>query len=133
MPTDPTPKMIVRRYLKALTNGTPAELARWAAKDIVGEQGSQKAQGLAALEHYSMTYRKLVSGWRIEIERMIAEGNWVSAAGRLLGKVDGRAIRIPFIAHYRVARGKVAHVVIAVDDSVQVDAKAASRSFPLEP
>lgn len=130
--TTMTPKQVVRRYLRAITHGTAADLAKWAARDIQATQGSQKARGMAALEAYAMTYRKRVAGWKIEPSRIIAERNWVAVAGAATGKLDGAPLRMPFLAQYRVARGKVAEVVIAADSSVEVKSLPASRVFPLE-
>ena len=91
---------------------------------------------MAALEHYAMTYRQQVQGWKIELGRMIAEGNWVSAVGMATGEVGGVPTRLPFFAHYRVARGKVAEVVMAADASQEVKPEAkvtAAGPFPLKP
>lgn len=129
----PAPKQVVRRYLKALTDGTMTELAKWASQDIKAVQGSQHAQGMAALEHYATTYRKQVEGWRIQPGRMIAEGNWVAVSGVCTGKTGGKAFEFPFLGHFRVARGKVAELILAMDASVEIKSQPASRAFPLEP
>ncbi len=134
MPTPaPSAKQVVRKYLAAITHGKPGDLAKWAAADIKAVQGTQQAQGLAALEHYSATYRSQFPGWKIEIERMIGEGNWVSASGRSTAQSAGQPISVPFVAQYRVARGKVAEVIIAVDASVTLGGKPASAALRLEP
>jgi hypothetical protein len=125
-----SPKQIVRKYLKAITHGKPADMAKWAAADIKATQGAQAAQGLEALQHYSMTYRSRYPGWTIQVERIFGEGNWVAVAGTAGA---GAAMMLPFLAQYRVARGKVAEVVIAVDGSVPLEDAPASHKMRLRP
>lgn len=133
MPTQVSPKQVVRKYVAAITHGKPADLAKWAAADIKATQGNQSAQGLAALENYAMTYRSRYPGWKIELNRMITEGTWVAASGCSTAKLNGAEVCVPFLAHYKVVRGKVAEVEIALDASVSIGGKPASEEISLTP
>lgn len=119
-----TPKQIIRRYLKAMTHGKPGDLTKLIAPDIVARQGADRVQGAAAAEAYAAYYRQAFAGWAFEIERMIAEGAWVAVSGHSVGTVNmaldgavkaGTPVRVPWMAHYRVVRGRVAEVYIILD------------------
>ena len=113
----PTPKQIVRRYLKAMTHGKPGDLTKLIAPGIVAVQGAERVQGAAAAEAYSAHYRQAFKGWWVEVDRMNAEGSWVAVSGHSVVTVNtelpravkpGTAVRVPWMAHYRVLRGRVA-------------------------
>lgn len=131
----PTPKQVVRRYLKAMTHGKPGDVSQFASPDILATQGVERAQGHAALEAYSAHYRTAFPGWSIEIDRMIAEGNWVAASGRSISKPAGSAaVTVPWLAHYRIARGRVAEVHMLGDASaLENKAKPSAPRFSLSP
>lgn len=108
-----SPKQIVRNYVKALTQGPIEKLLQMAAPDIKGYQGSQVAQGHEALAAYAKHYREAYPGWKVAIERMVAEGSWVVVQG----VSTGRGLEVHFAGLYKVSRGRVSEVHLYGDQS----------------
>ena len=106
-----TPKQVIRRYLKAMTHGKPGDLTKLVAPNVLAVQGAERVQGAEAAEAYAAHYRQLFPGWQFEVDRMVAEGAWVAVAGHSIGP----ELRLPWMAHYRVVRGRVAEAHIVAD------------------
>lgn len=106
-----TSKQVVKRYLKAMTHGKPGDLTKWIAPNIAARQGDETVSGAAAAEAYAAHYRAAFPGWNFDVERMVAEGAWVAVSGY---SVAGE-VRLPWMAHYRVVRGRVAEVHMVAD------------------
>jgi limonene-1,2-epoxide hydrolase len=107
----PTPKQVVKRYLKAMTHGKPGDLTKVVTPDVSARQGEERVDGVAAAEAFAAHYRAAFPGWKFEVERMVAEGAWVAVSGY---SVAGE-LRLPWMAHYRVTRGRVAEVNIVAE------------------
>ncbi|MBM3788517.1 MAG: nuclear transport factor 2 family protein [Acidobacteria bacterium] len=89
-----------------MTNGPVEKLFELAAPGIKGYQGSQVAEGHEALAAYAKHYRQAYPGWKLAIERMVAEGPWVAVQGVSTGK----GLELRFAALYKVSRGRVSEV-----------------------
>lgn len=113
-------KQLIRRFLKAMTKGEPGDLSKYAARNVIGHQGAESTQGIASLEAYAAYYRAAFKGWEHKIDHLIAEGTWVAARGRTTGVIKsvGARFSIPWLAHYRIERGKIVEVRMLADTSV---------------
>jgi predicted ester cyclase len=121
-----TPKQLVRRYLKAMTHGKPGDLTKLISPKLVAVQGSERMVGAEVAEQYAAFYRQAFAGWKFEVEHMIAEGGWVAVTGASVGTVNatlpnlvpaGTPARVPWMARYRVVRGRIAEVHMLADTS----------------
>ncbi|MFN7925224.1 MAG: nuclear transport factor 2 family protein [Bryobacteraceae bacterium] len=136
-----TPKQIIRNFLKTMTHGKPGDLTKLVAPDLVASQGAKQTNGAAAAEAYAAHYRETFSNWTLEVERVIAEGSWVAVKGYTTGVISaalpdfpkpGTPVCIPWLAHYRIVRGKIAEIHMLGDTS-SVEAGQPSSKIPLEP
>lgn len=127
-----SPKQVVRRFLKAMTHGKPGDLSKLASPDIVAIQGAERVQGHPSIESYAAFYRGAYPGWTFEVDRLVAEGSWVAASGRSVAKAAGGGeLSVPWLAQYRVTRGRVAEVRMLADTSALEPAQ--TNRLPLQP
>jgi predicted ester cyclase len=136
-----TNKQLVRKYLKMMTHGKPGDLTKLITPNLLATQGPQRLAGAEAAEAYAAYYRQAFAGWTFEVERMIAEGAWVAVKGCSVGTIQialrnavpaGTKARVPWIAHYRIARGRIAEVHMLVD-TTSLEARPNSVEVTLTP
>lgn len=138
MPPATTPKQLLRTYLKAMTHGKPGDLTNLVTPNLIAIQGDQRVEGSAAAEAYAAHYRQAFPGWRFELEDVVVEGNRLAARGFSVATVpasDGlpaEELRLPWMAFYKVVRGRIAEVRMMSDPSALVS-RGRVLSIPIKP
>lgn len=112
-----TPRAAVRRLHEIWNTGEVAAVDDVYTDDFVGHFPQGERRGREGARNGIVRIRAAFPDWHEHVEQMVTEGNTVvtryTSTGTHRGDLDGlaptaRAIAIPEISIYRVARGKVA-------------------------
>lgn len=106
-----TPAEIATAYVTAFATGEPDSVAACVTDDFVNAHASALGSGCTGKDEYRQRLPKFLAslpGLRYEIERVIADGAWVSVSYRLHAEPDGTPVEIPGVMVIETRDGKVA-------------------------
>lgn len=107
----PTPAEVAVGYLSAFATGDPDAIAAWVTDDFENRHASALGSGCSGAEEYRRRlpgFLASMPGLRYEVERVIAEGDWVSVSYRLTATPAGVAVDLPGVMVIGTRGGKVA-------------------------
>ncbi len=106
-----TPTDTALAYLAAFATGDPEAVAACVTDDFVNGHASALGSGCAGIDEYRRRlpgFLASMPGLRYDVERVIADGDWVSASYRMQATSNGHPIDIPGVMVIEVRDGKVA-------------------------
>jgi steroid delta-isomerase-like uncharacterized protein len=111
-------KAVVRNLYEALNAGDLSKFADGLADDVVEhEELPGLTPNKAGIVQFFQTIMAGVSGMRMNVDEMIAEGDRVSVRGVMSGKhtgefmgvpATGNQLNVPLSDYFRIANGKIA-------------------------
>jgi steroid delta-isomerase-like uncharacterized protein len=117
-------KAVVARHYAILSGGNPAEWDEVMAEDFVSHHPHASGVGRDRYRNAAAAYSTVFSDFAPEVQRMVAEGDYVVAhfivrgrhTGDFLGfRATGREFAFSGIAIYRIADGQLAEAWYAED------------------
>lgn len=106
-----TPAEIATTYVNAFATGDPDAVAACVTDDFVNAHASALGSGCSGKDEYRRRlpgFLASLPGLRYEIERVIADGAWVSVSYRLHAEPGGTPVEIPGVMVIETRDGHVA-------------------------
>lgn len=107
----PTPAEAAVGYMSAFATGDPEAVAAWVTDDFENRHASALGSACTGIDEYRRRlpgFLASMAGIGYAIERVIADGAWVSVSYRMTAQPEGIAIDIPGVMVIETRDGKVA-------------------------
>lgn len=105
------PAEIAASYVAAFASGVAEQVAAWVTDDFENRHASALGSGCTGIDEYRERlpgFLASLPGLRYDIERVIADGGWVSIGYRMHATSNGHPIEIPGVMVIETRDGKVA-------------------------
>jgi ketosteroid isomerase-like protein len=105
------PAEIATAYVHSFSTGEPDAVAACVTDDFVNAHASALGSGCAGKDEYRRRlpgFLASLPGLRYDVERVIADGPWVSVCYRLRAEPDGTPVDIPGVMVIETRDGLVA-------------------------
>lgn len=93
-----TPSETAVGYISSFAAGDPEAVAAWVTDDFVNGHASALGSGCTGIDEYRRRlpgFLASMPGLRYDVERVIADGDWVSISYRMHATSQGHPIEIP--------------------------------------